>query len=413
VGGVSWYEAAAYAKYAGKSLPSVVHWNRAAGLQLSASVVPLSNYSSQAPWPVGKGGISLFGTYDMAGNVREWCYNRDGGSRFILGGGWNDLPYQFTDTYTQPAFDRSAINGIRLVKYLGSDSAQAQAMEPLRRESRDFLKQRPAADQVFAVYKRMYEYDKGPLDARILETVDEGDWTRQLIRMNAAYANDTLLTYLYLPKRGTQPFPVVVFWPGSNVVRDAGPRPRPAIISFILTSGRAMVLPVFKGTLQRKDALLSDDQDSTILYRDHVIMWAKDLSRSLDYLETRSDVTLDRLAFYGVSWGGRMGGMIPAVERRIKVNVLNVAGLSFERAKPEVDPVNFIRRVRIPTLMLSGRYDFFFPYETSSLPMFRLLGTPPDQKRYVLDEGSHFVPRTRLIQETLAWLDKYQPVASR
>ncbi len=43
----------------------------------------------------------------MAGNVREWCYNQDGGNRFILGGGWNDLPYQFTDTYTQPMFDRS------------------------------------------------------------------------------------------------------------------------------------------------------------------------------------------------------------------------------------------------------------------------------------------------------------------
>ncbi len=410
VGGVSWYEAAAYAKYAGKSLPSVVHWNRAAGLQLSASVVPLSNYSSQAPWPVGKGGISPFGTYDMAGNVREWCYNTDGSNRFILGGGWSDLPYQFTDTYTQPMFDRSAINGVRLVKYLGSDSAQAQAMEPLRRGSRDFMKERPASDAVFAAYKRMYEYDKGALDARVVETVEEGDWTRQLVRMNAAYANDTLLTYLYLPRRGTKPFPVVVFWPGSNVVHDAEPRPRPAIISFILTSGRAIVQPVFKGTLQRKDALRSDDQDSTILYRDHAIMWAKDLSQSLNYLETRPDVTLKGLAYYGVSWGGHMGGLIPAVEPRIKVSVLLVAGLPFERARPEVDPINFISRVRVPTLMLNGKYDFFFPYETSSLPMFRLLGTPPDQKRYVLENGSHFVPRTRLIQETLAWLDKYQPV---
>ena len=60
--------------------------------------------------------------------------------------------------------------------------------------------------------------------------------------------------------------------------------------------------------------------------------------------------------------------------------------------------------------MLSGRYDFFFPMETSSRPFFRLLGTPSDKKRYVLENGSHFVPRTRLIQETLAWLDKYQPV---
>ena len=152
---------------------------------------------------------------------------RTADNHFILGGGWNDLPYQFTDTYTQPTFDRSPINGIRLVKYLGTDSTLAQSMAPLHRKSRDFMKERPASDAVFAAYLRMYEYDKGPLDARILETVDEGDWTRQLVRMNAAYPNDTLLTYLYLPKRGTKPFPVVVFWPGSNVVRDIAPRSRP------------------------------------------------------------------------------------------------------------------------------------------------------------------------------------------
>jgi len=98
------------------------------------------------------------------------------------------------------------------------------------------------------------------------------------------------------------------------------------------------------------------------------------------------------------------------VEPRIKASVLYVAGLDFERARPEVDPVNFLPRVKVPSLMLNGKYDFFFPVETSQRPMFRLLGTPPDQKRYVLEQGSHFVARTRLIQEVLAWLDKYQPL---
>jgi pimeloyl-ACP methyl ester carboxylesterase len=74
-----------------------------------------------------------------------------------------------------------------------------------------------------------------------------------------------------------------------------------------------------------------------------------------------------------------------------------------------VDPINFLPRVTVPTLMLNGRYDFFFPIETSQVPMFRLLGTPANHKRHVVEDGSHFVPRTRLIQETLAWLDKYQP----
>lgn len=42
--------------------------------------------------------------------------------------------------------------------------------------------------------------------------------------------------------------------------------------------------------------------------------------------------------------------------------------------------------------------------------MFDLLGTPPADKRHVIEDGSHFVPRVRLIQETLGWLDKYQPL---
>jgi hypothetical protein len=60
--------------------------------------------------------------------------------------------------------------------------------------------------------------------------------------------------------------------------------------------------------------------------------------------------------------------------------------------------------------MLNGRYDFFFPMETAQKPMLRLLGTPESEKRYVVEDGSHYLPRTRLVQETLTWLDRYQPV---
>ena len=129
-----------------------------------------------------------------------------------------------------------------------------------------------------------------------------------------------------------------------------------------------------------------------------------------DWLIMREAPSTDRLGYFGVSWGGAMGAIMPAVESHIKVNVLYVAGLSFERARPEVDPINFLPRIKSPTLMLNGRYDYYFPMETSQIPMFRLLGTPPGQKRYVVENGSHFVPRARLIQETLAWLDKWQPV---
>jgi pimeloyl-ACP methyl ester carboxylesterase len=232
--------------------------------------------------------------------------------------------------------------------------------------------------------------------------------------MRAAFGGggDSLLAYLYLPKRGARPFPTVVYYPGSNVIHEPGPDVSTArMFDFILTSGRAVLVPVYKGTWQRRDSLATDVADSSNFYRDHVIMWAKDLRRAVDYAETRPELSTERLAYYGLSWGGAMGGIMPAVEPRIRVSVLVVAGLSFERVRPEVDAVNFLPRITVPTLMLNGRYDFFFPMETAQKPMLKLLGTPEAEKRYVVEDGSHYLPRTRLIQETLAWLDRYQPVA--
>ena len=57
--------------------------------------------------------------------------------------------------------------------------------------------------------------------------------------------------------------------------------------------------------------------------------------------------------------------------------------------------------------MLNGKYDFFFPYETSQLPYFELLGTPDDEKKLVVHETSHSFPNTDRARESLAWLDRH------
>ena len=73
----------------------------------------------------------------------------------------------------------------------------------------------------------------------------------------------------------------------------------------------------------------------------------------------------------------------------------------------DVNEINYISRVKIPTLMLNGRYDMTFPYELSVKPMFDLLGTPSGQKELKLYDTDHFIPRNEFIKETLRWLDKY------
>jgi formylglycine-generating enzyme required for sulfatase activity/predicted Ser/Thr protein kinase len=74
VTGVSWYEAAAYAEYAGKALPTIFHWSRAAQQYLSGYAVPLSNFSGRGLAAVGtQRAVHRFGARDMAGNAKEWC----------------------------------------------------------------------------------------------------------------------------------------------------------------------------------------------------------------------------------------------------------------------------------------------------------------------------------------------------
>ena len=96
-----------------------------------------------------------------------------------------------------------------------------------------------------------------------------------------------------------------------------------------------------------------------------------------------------------------------AIEPRFRAGVLYVAGFPMERTRPEVDVINFLPRVRAPVIMLNAKYDHFFPPETSQKPYFRLLGTPPADKKFVLHESGHFLLRSEMIGESLAWLDRY------
>ena len=268
------------------------------------------------------------------------------------------------------------------------------------------------SDEVFAIYRRAFAYDRTPLNARIEMTDSTGeDWIRQIITFDAAYGGERVIVHLFLPKRAKPPYQTVLYFPGSNVIfaRSSATETEARVRSYehYLRSGRAVLMPVLKGTFERGGTLNSDYPAPTHAYRDYVLSWVRDFSRSIDYLETRDEIDTQKLVYYGLSWGGAMGAIVPAVETRFKVNVLYIAGLNFQRAGPEVDALNFVGHVRQPPLMLNGRYDHFVPSESSQVPMFKLLGAPPDQKRHVVYDGGHFVPRPQLVRESLAWLDRW------
>jgi pimeloyl-ACP methyl ester carboxylesterase len=102
-----------------------------------------------------------------------------------------------------------------------------------------------------------------------------------------------------------------------------------------------------------------------------------------------------------------MGSLFPAVENRIRACLLISPGFYLQKSLPEVDQLNFAPRVKVPTLMLNGRFDYIFPVRSSQEPMFRLLGAPDEQKRRVVYDSGHDIPRNEMIKESLDWLDRY------
>jgi cephalosporin-C deacetylase-like acetyl esterase len=411
VTGVSWYEAAAYAEFAGKSLPTIYHWNRAAGPFSASYIVPASNFGGLGVVPVGsKQDMSPWGNYDMAGNVKEWVWTEaESGKRYVLGGGWDEPTYMFIDPDAQSPFLRAANVGFRCVKYIEPESIPKVATDPMPSPRRDLTKEKPASDVLFNAYRSLYSYDKMPLNPSVEAfPQNEEDWSTEKITYTAAYGNERAAAYLFLPRKAKPPFQTVIFFPGSNaLVLRKFSLYTTAALDAVLKSGRAVLYPVYKGTYERGDGMESDVSNETSSWRDHVIMWVKDASRAIDYAETRPELDHEKLAYYGYSWGAEMGGIVPAIEPRIKVVVLALGGLDFHRSLPEVDTINFTSRVKQPVLMLNGRYDFFFPLESTQDPFYQLLGSKKDQKKRMLYETGHNIPRNELIKEILNWLDQY------
>jgi hypothetical protein len=404
VGGISWFEAAAYAEFAGKSLPTVYHWYRAAGADdIYADVLRLSNFDGKGAVKTGeRRGLGPWGTVDMGGNVKEWCANAVQGwsQRYILGGGWNEPGYRFRESEGRDPWDRQASLGVRLMKSL---APVEESFAPIARVYGDPKTLVPVGDQEFEVLKRFYACEKSPLNARV-EGVDDSSpyWRRETVSFDAAYGGERVPAYLFLPKNLAPPYQTIVLFPNAYArAASSSQHLDYSTFEFLIRSGRALLYPVYKGTFERGGG--RPPQGGV---RDMNVQWGKDLLRAVDYLQERPEVAKDKLGYFAISMGAFFAPIPLALEPRIKVAVLVAGGLRFNYP-PETQPANFMPRVKIPVLAINGRDDFSAPPDAQARVM-ALLGTPPQHKKHVPLEGGHVPNDFRAVfRETLDWFDKY------
>jgi tRNA A-37 threonylcarbamoyl transferase component Bud32/dienelactone hydrolase len=416
VSGVSWYEAAAYARFRKMQLPTLQHWRNAAtrnNREVLWMFVPSSNLNGTGIRPAGQGMMNAWGLYDVAGNVREWCANEIDSGRVTQGGSWEDSPFHITHTIAKDAFDRSPGNGFRLARITDPDSTMAVASLRISRAPQpDFSKMVPVSDAVFDGFRRMYDYDKVPLETKLEAEGETPLYRWQKVTFSAGYVGPRMAAYLFFPKDASPPFEPVIQWGTSGDLIQRRLNPRDPFIElfsgFVVRSGRVLVVPLFMGAYERDDSAFSITRsipDTTIYHRDLMVQWIKDLRRTVDFLETRKDIRADRIGYFGISWGGETAPIALSMEPRIKAAALYSAGYHAIIPHAEVAKYNYAPRVHTPTLMMNGRYDVVFPYETSQVPFFNQLGTR--DKKMKVSDGGHILPMETVVQETLAWFDRY------
>ncbi|MDQ2840577.1 MAG: SUMF1/EgtB/PvdO family nonheme iron enzyme [Acidobacteriota bacterium] len=413
VSGVSWYEAAAYANFVREALPTVYQWFRAAHTDDSAFMIALSNFNGRRPAPVkSQGALGSFGVYDMAGNVREWCFNESGGMKFILGGAWSDPTYMFTRGQKLPPLDRSLTNGFRCIRSVEPIAAQPQLAEPVPPQISGHMFPIHASEEVFDSSRSLYAYDHTDLHSTVESVTDSEVWRREKVRFRAGYGNQELIAYLFLPKQSRPSYQCIVYVPSGDAFQArSGDTIQP--LDYILGSGRAMMYPILWGTFDRFVSMPSDPANagypSPMFIREALIAWRKELGRTLDYLQTRKDI--GEIGYLGVSTGAEFAPVLLAGEQRVKAAVLLSGAMPVQmKLMPESNPLNFASRMTIPVLMLNGRYDSILTADAQDW-MFRELGTASPNKALILVDSGHSVltpeVRNKTIHETLNWFERY------
>ena len=224
---------------------------------------------------------------------------------------------------------------------------------------------------------------------------------------------------LSLPHLGTRPFPVILFLHGLGDSKSAdymryGDRA-------FAKAGYAVFRIDFALHGERRDPdfkKLDLRKPFPFTTRNSIVQTVFDLRRAVDFLQSRPQINGTRIGFMGISLGGITGTISCAVEPRIKVPVLALAGGGFrllfgfkmfspkiENLLAPIEPLHFVGKISPrPTLFINASKDEVIPPRLAK-KLHNAAGSP---KKVVWFATKHRdIPLDAAFQTAIAWFGRY------
>lgn len=288
---------------------------------------------------------------------------------------------------------------------------------------------------------------KSELKVKLIEEVDCLDHIRQRVEFES-YPGFAFPAYVLIPKNISGKLPAVIACHGHGygskdtvgLEPDGAPRKEATyhkdFALELMRKGFLVIVPELLGfgdTRLKEDAAKPPWDNSCYRIATNLLMMGQTLAghriyqiiRTLDYLETRADVDMNRIGCMGISGGGLVAGFTAAVDDRIKAVVVSgyvnlfrdsimavhhcvdnfIPGILQYAEMPDILALNAPR----PMLVEAGTKDHIFPIEATREAIrqleqvYEVLGVPERLEQDVF-KGGHEISGQKAYDWLKRWL---------
>lgn len=273
------------------------------------------------------------------------------------------------------------------------------------------------SEKTFSIVRHMLDIDSMPLNEKTVKVEDFSNYTRETVLFDG-FDRETVNGFLAIPK-GVKKAPVVILLHGITQSKhqwwaEAGPYSFPGAHRKALINNGFAVLAL--DARSHGERIMPNDFANPYEYvaksyingqRDLVFDSAKDTKRAIDYLASRDDIDIDRIAVMGYSLGAMISWAVASTDNRVKVMVSIAAPIQMRLEAKEWDiysPIQFTPGLKSTSvLMIAAEEDYFYSKDLVETVFSQL---PSRNKKLKFYPGGHDMSVDTL-NASIPWIKSY------